>query len=60
MFEVAAKRVLLVDHTKFDRRALHALARVDEFDHVIVDAKTRPEDIEKMAAQGIDVVVASN
>jgi DeoR/GlpR family transcriptional regulator of sugar metabolism len=59
MFEVAAKRVLLVDHTKFDRRALHALARVDEFDHVIVDAKTRPEDIEKMAAQGIDVVVAS-
>jgi DeoR/GlpR family transcriptional regulator of sugar metabolism len=49
-----------VDHTKFDRRALHALARVDEFDHVIVDAKTRPEDIEKMTKQGIDVVVASN
>jgi DeoR/GlpR family transcriptional regulator of sugar metabolism len=60
MFEVAAKRVLLVDHTKFDRRALHALARLDEFDHVIVDSQTRPEDIEKMTAQGIDVIIATS
>ncbi|MBJ3812637.1 hypothetical protein JGB26_37150 [Streptomyces flavofungini] len=27
MMDVAAKRILYVDHTEFDRRALHALAR---------------------------------
>ena len=59
MFEVAAKRILLVDHTKFERRALHALASLDEFDHVIVDAKTKPEEIEKMRSQGIDIIVAN-
>jgi len=58
MFEVASKRILLVDHTKFERRALHALASLDEFDHVIVDAKTKPEEIEKMRSQGIDIIVA--
>lgn len=60
MFDVAAKRILLVDHTKFERRALHALARLDEFDHVIVDSATRPEEIEKMRSQGIDVIVAAH
>ena len=59
MFEVAAKRILLVDHTKFERRALHALARLDEFDHVIVDSKTSPDEIKKMRAKGIDVIIAS-
>ncbi len=59
MFEVASKRILLVDHTKFDRRALHALANLDEFDHVIVDSDTRLEDVEKMRNQGIDVIVAA-
>jgi DeoR/GlpR family transcriptional regulator of sugar metabolism len=59
MLEVAALKILLVDHTKFDRRALHAVARVDEFDHVIVDSGTREEDIERMRSQGIDVIVAT-
>ncbi|MEN9955251.1 MAG: hypothetical protein RLY34_58 [Actinomycetota bacterium] len=58
MFEVATKRILLVDHTKFERRALHALARLDEFDHVIVDAATSPEEIEKMRSKDIDIIVA--
>jgi DeoR/GlpR family transcriptional regulator of sugar metabolism len=58
MFEVASKRILLVDHTKFDRRALHALARLSEFDHVIVDEATNPLEIEAMRSQGIDVIVA--
>jgi DeoR/GlpR family transcriptional regulator of sugar metabolism len=60
MLSVAAKKILLVDHTKFDRRALHALASLDEFDHVIVDSGTKPEHIENMRSQGIDVIVAPN
>lgn len=58
MFDVASKRILLVDHTKFERRALHALASLSEFDHVIVDDNTKATEIEKMRSQGIDVLVA--
>src|SRR4051812_5029604 len=37
MFDSAAMRILLADHTKFERRALHAMGSLDEFDVVIVD-----------------------
>jgi len=59
MFEVASKRILLVDHTKFERRALHALASPTEFDHVIVDDATKADDIKKMRDLGVDVIVAT-
>lgn len=58
MFEVAAKRILLVDHTKFERRALHAIARLDEFDHVILDAETPIEHIERLRNKGVNVIIA--
>ena len=37
MFESASRRILYVDHSKFERRALHALGRLDEFDVLVVD-----------------------
>jgi DeoR/GlpR family transcriptional regulator of sugar metabolism len=58
MFDAAATRILLVDHTKFERRALHALAPLTDFDHVIVDWATRGEDVERLRRRGVDVVVA--
>jgi DeoR/GlpR family transcriptional regulator of sugar metabolism len=58
MFESSAKRILLADHTKFHKRALHALAHLTEFDVVIVDAQTRREDITRLQSQGIHVTVA--
>ena len=58
MFESAAVRILLADHTKFERRALHAMGSLDEFDVVIVDDGTPPSRIERMKARGIKVVVA--
>ncbi|WP_241985374.1 DeoR/GlpR family DNA-binding transcription regulator [Cryobacterium sp. TMS1-20-1] len=58
MFESAATRILLVDHTKFEKRALHALAELTEYDIVIVDAQTAPEHITRMRSKGIRVVVA--
>lgn len=58
MFDAAATRILLVDHTKFQKRALHAVARLSEFDLVIVDDGTDPEHITRMRGQGINVVVA--
>ena len=57
MFDSAATRVLLVDHTKFERRAMHALARLDEFDHVIVDSQTDSSHIDRLRSRGVDVIV---
>lgn len=58
MFESAARRILAVDHTKFERRALHALAHLSEFDVVIVDAATPPALVLRMRESGIPVEVA--
>lgn len=58
MFEAAETRILLMDHTKFEKRALHALAHLTEYDIVIVDALTSAEHVTRMRAQGIHVVVA--
>ena len=59
MFESAATRVLLADHTKFERRALHAMGSLYEFDVIVVDDGTPSQQIERMKARGIEVVVAS-
>jgi DeoR/GlpR family transcriptional regulator of sugar metabolism len=58
MFDSAATRILLVDHTKFEKRALHALAHLTEYDLVIVDDGTAQEHIDRLRAQGVNVVVA--
>jgi len=60
MLECAAKRVLLTDHTKFERRALHNFGALTDFDVVIVDDKTPHEHIERMQSQNINVVIASS
>jgi DeoR/GlpR family transcriptional regulator of sugar metabolism len=58
MFDCAATRILLVDHTKFDRRALHAFGPLTEFDVVVVDDDTPVAHIERMRSKSINVVVA--
>ena len=59
MFDSAATRILLADHTKFGRRALHAMCALGEFDVIVVDDGTPPRQIETMKAEGMNVVVAS-
>lgn len=58
MFDASDRRILLVDHTKFGKRALHALAHLTEFDTVVVDAATPEHHLERMRRQGVHVVVA--
>lgn len=58
MFEAAAKRVLMVDHSKFTKRALHAHIALAEFDVVIVDTATSPDDVARLRDKGISVLVA--
>ncbi|MGN6464850.1 MAG: DeoR/GlpR family DNA-binding transcription regulator [Rhizobiaceae bacterium] len=59
MFDSAAMRILLADHTKFERRALHAMCSLDEFDAIVVDDGTPPRQVEEMRRHGVNVVVAS-
>ncbi len=58
MFQSAAMRILLADHTKFERRALHAMGSIYDFDVIVVDDRTAPVHIERMRAHGARVIVA--
>lgn len=58
MFAAAHRRILYADHTKFEHRALHAMAPLSDFDTVIVDSATDQEHIVRLRDAGIDVVVA--
>lgn len=58
MFESAAKRVLMLDHSKFEKRALHAHIPLADFDVVIMDAKTSPAHVERLQDKGVTVIVA--
>jgi DeoR/GlpR family transcriptional regulator of sugar metabolism len=60
MFDSAAHRILYVDHTKFQRRALFALAPLTDFDTVIVDSQTPQGHVKYLRDKGTQVLVASN
>lgn len=55
----AERRVLLVDRTKFARRAIHRICALEDFDAVVVDEGVAEQDLEQLEASGVNVVVAS-
>jgi DeoR/GlpR family transcriptional regulator of sugar metabolism len=54
----AERTVLLLDHTKFTRRALHRQARISEFDVVIVDRDIAPRHLAQLKDSAEHVIVA--
>ncbi len=58
MFEAARKRVLYIDHSKFEKRALHAHHKVSDFDVVIVDSNISPDDLGRLQDTGVEVMLA--
>lgn len=58
MFDCSVRRILLADHTKFEKRALHSFASLEEFDVVIVDDKLPVDQVDRMRAKNIEVIVA--
>lgn len=58
MMDVAERRILYVDHTKFQRRALHALAPLTAFDLVIVDDRTPEETLRELRDSAVEFEVA--
>lgn len=59
MMASADKSILLLDHTKLDRRALHTFASMTDFDQVIMDSQTPDEAIEELRGKGVRVVRAA-
>lgn len=58
MIASAERSILLIDHTKFARRALHRFASMSDFATVVVDGKTAPADVERVRNLGVEVLVA--
>jgi DeoR/GlpR family transcriptional regulator of sugar metabolism len=58
MLEIADEAILLADHSKFAKRALHRVVGRDAFDRVIVDGDTDPAIVERLRAAGGAVEVA--
>lgn len=58
MLRAAKRRVLMMDHTKVGQGALHRLASVAEFTHVVVDEQVVAADVRALADAGVEVVVA--
>ncbi|REB69484.1 alkaline phosphatase [Cutibacterium namnetense] len=60
MLESAEKRILLLDHTKFGRRALFKFADLTEFDHVVVDARTSRGILDQLRDLGVHLLVVGD
>ncbi len=58
MIESAQRSILLVDHTKFGRVALHKLAPLTDFDLVVVDSGVDEAHLDEMRARSIPFEVA--
>jgi DeoR/GlpR family transcriptional regulator of sugar metabolism len=58
LMAAAAKRVLLLDHSKFTKRGLHHLAEIREFDAVVLDSGTPANVRREVAELGVEVHVA--
>lgn len=60
MLRSSEVRVLLIDNSKFNRRALFKFAELSDFDHVIVDDKAPEADLRHLEDAGVAVVVAES
>jgi DeoR/GlpR family transcriptional regulator of sugar metabolism len=58
MMSSATKRILLIDHTKVGKVALHRLAELSDFDLVVVDSGVDPKYVEEMRNAHIPLELA--
>lgn len=58
LMDACDRRVLLVDHTKFQRRGLYQLAPVSAFDLVIIDSDIPEPQLEALQSKAQKVLVA--
>jgi len=58
MLNASVKSCLLINHTRFDRVALHVLANLDDFDWVITDQAPEPGVQQQLMNAGIQLTIA--
>jgi DeoR/GlpR family transcriptional regulator of sugar metabolism len=58
MMAQATTRCLLVNHTRFGQAALHRLAALSEFDHIITDRSPEPEACATLGHAGIVLTIS--
>lgn len=58
LMDSTARRVLLVDHSKFSKRGLFQLAPLTDFDLVLVDSRTSPDALAELHDLGVHVHIA--
>ena len=59
MLAVARRKVLLLDHSKLDKRAVHFLAPLSEFDLVITDSGAPAEALSELEERGVNHEIVS-
>lgn len=60
MMAQARTRCLLVNHRRFGQAALHRLAELSEFDHIITDRTPEPDAQAALTRAGLHLTVAEN
>ncbi len=60
LLDSADKRVLLVDHSKFERNGLHLLTTLDSFDTLIIDAETPKTTLDELAELDVEILIATS
>lgn len=58
MMKSSARSVLLLDHSKFAKRALHRFTAISDFDTVVVDEGVSAEDLAGLREAAVEVIVA--
>ena len=58
MMAATAESILLMDHTKLNRRALHTFATMTDFDQVVLDSETPDHVIDELRDRGVRIVKA--
>jgi DeoR family transcriptional regulator of aga operon len=57
MIQISREVVVVADSSKFSRRSLSIIARLDAVHKVITDSGTSPEMIQALRSQGVEVIV---
>lgn len=58
MMAASGRRCLIVNHTRFGHTALHKLADLSEFDHIITDATPSPDAVAALDRAGLTLTIA--
>ena len=60
MMDASEKKVIMADHTKFDRVSYINICKLSEIDYIITDKDIQSEQIEKYEAEDVKIMVSED